>query len=866
MGLFSPAQIAQVNAIAEKSRTSLEKVPTSKSNKSINSELNRISQEVIEYFKDSKSILITTKEDLHEYVLKCIESGYAGIDTETTGLDRIKDTIVGASLYYPGGLECYIPIKHLVPIFDVPYNNQLTYEEVQDEFQILANSDIKLIFANADFDLAMIYKDLHVDFIKNCYFDVILAWRCLKENEKSNQLKILYNKYVLKGVGDPKKFSDFFSPALFPYCKPEVAKLYAANDAKITYELFKWELPFLMKDHPKCKKNKLEAIADLVWGVEFPLIGVCQKMHRQGIYLEKSVADMLNRKYVPVAEQELAKLRGMVQVILDDPKYSSKVKRPFSSGADFNPDSTTHVAYLCYDLMKLDSGKAGRSTGKEVLGTFNHPVMKQILKCRSYKVLISTFVEKLPNAVAPDNRIHCRFNSIGADTGRMCIAEGTKITVLNGYKNIEDIVPGDLVYCYDMSGQLHLAPVKNLWLTGTDRDCVRVRWQSTGRGDVGELICTPEHKILTKAGQWVNASNLKRYQKVAHMRRTLGSAPDFRPAIYGWNNLATREQDIVKSSIFHASSDMVIHHKDENPSNNNLSNLEIMSVSDHSSYHSDKSASCGKIKYQHLLTPASQKKAHEVEHNKYVEKVISERDMLIQMIADANGRISKVNMDFDTFKRRCSIAGIDISKECQKYNPQYHKSKIPKEEFISVYEQFEGKPIRVTEHFGISYDKFYKYCKEYEISLNHSILSVKPCGKYNVYDIEVEGYHNFIANEICVHNSSADPNMQNIPSKASDIRHMFRATPGYVLLSSDYSQQEPKLTAYVSQDEKMIQAFKDKKDIYAIIASIAFGVPYEDCLEFHPETHAYQPEGKARRGEAKTIVLGRPIRFQQSAA
>ena len=55
----------------------------------------------------------------------------------------------------------------------------------------------------------------------------------------------------------------------------------------------------------------------------------------------------------------------------------------------------------------------------------------------------------------------------------------------------------------------------------------------------------------------------------------------------------------------------------------------------------------------------------------------------------------------------------------------------------------------------------------------------------------------------------------------------------------------------------MVQAFKENKDIYATIASVAFGVPYENCLEFHPETHEYQPDGKKRRGEAKTIVLGR---------
>ena len=80
--------------------------------------------------------------------------------------------------------------------------------------------------------------------------------------------------------------------------------------------------------------------------------------------------------------------------------------------------------------------------------------------------------------------------------------------------------------------------------------------------------------------------------------------------------------------------------------------------------------------------------------------------------------------------------------------------------------------------------------------------------------------------------------------------------PEYVMMSSDFSQQEPRLTAYVSSDPNMIKAFTEGKDIYATIASIAFHVPYEACLEFHPETKEYQPDGKKRRNEAKTIVLG----------
>ena len=54
----------------------------------------------------------------------------------------------------------------------------------------------------------------------------------------------------------------------------------------------------------------------------------------------------------------------------------------------------------------------------------------------------------------------------------------------------------------------------------------------------------------------------------------------------------------------------------------------------------------------------------------------------------------------------------------------------------------------------------------------------------------------------------------------------------------------------------MIKAFSEGKDIYSTIASIAFNVPYEECLENHPVTGEYQKDGKARRTQAKQIVLG----------
>ena len=420
MGLFNKLDANVIKAAAVRSQQVL---PNKKqvNARSIKESINAISDKVVQHFKDSKAVLITSAEQLHAYIDHMIVCGIGAIDTETTGLNRIKDTIVGWSLYFPDDVEVYIPCKHIVPIFDTPYDNQLTYDQCGAELQRLVDAKVKLIFANADFDLAMIYKDFKVDLLPITFYDVILAWRCIKENEQDNSLKGLYTKYVMKGQIDRMKFSDFFTPDLFPYCDPNIAKLYAAADAKYTYELFKWQLPYLQKDNPKCKKHKFEAISDLVFNIEVPLIAICQNMHRRGVYLEQSVADMLRRKYDTILSEQSKDLQKSLKELLDDPKYTTSVKAPFSSVKEFNPNSPPHIQWLCYDLLKLDNGTKKRSTDKGVLGQFNVPIIKKILSYRSSVTLISTFVEKLPNIAneAPDHKVHCEFMSVGADTGRM---------------------------------------------------------------------------------------------------------------------------------------------------------------------------------------------------------------------------------------------------------------------------------------------------------------------------------------------------------------------------------------------------------------------------------------------------------------
>lgn len=104
--------------------------------------------------------------------------------------------------------------------------------------------------------------------------------------------------------------------------------------------------------------------------------------------------------------------------------------------------------------------------------------------------------------------------------------------------------------------------------------------------------------------------------------------------------------------------------------------------------------------------------------------------------------------------------------------------------------------------------------------------------------------------------SSTTPNLQQIPSHEKTIRMMFEAGEGYSIVGADFSAQEPRSTASLANDKDMLEAYEEGKDLYAVIGSKCFHNNYEDNLEFNPVTHELQPDGKARRAQAKAILLG----------
>ena len=79
--------------------------------------------------------------------------------------------------------------------------------------------------------------------------------------------------------------------------------------------------------------------------------------------------------------------------------------------------------------------------------------------------------------------------------------------------------------------------------------------------------------------------------------------------------------------------------------------------------------------------------------------------------------------------------------------------------------------------------------------------------------------------------ASSDPNLQNIPVRTEEgrrIREAFIPADGCKLLSADYSQIELRIMAHIAEDENLLTAFRDGKDVHQATAAEIFGIPLDD--------------------------------------
>lgn len=432
MPLFSIPKRAgreQDNKLAKKSNTSRKAQTTVRGGNSLLAQINQIKAMVeknLGQFKDDY-VIIRTEEDLDVYFQQCTLNGVVAIDTETTGLDPILDSIVGLCLYTPNEKAAYVPINHTSYVTGARVDNQLTEKQVADRLFALLQCNPAIIMFNAKFDMRVIRNQLGVKDIY-CTWDAYLAARLMNENEERNGLKPLHNKYVLNGKGDAFSFDDLFKGVPADKIPINTFYLYAAHDSIITYELYQYQKQFVYYDatKPHEDRNGMNGVSWVFFNIEMPCVKVVCDMEDNGIKFDFDYNQFLKDKYHALLEDRIKQFNKICDTYAEDIEaYRRKIGVNCKLDDPINIKSSSQLAILLYDIMGCEvpvdkkTKKEVRTTNEATLKAMDNPVAKAVLDYREFSTIVDTFIDKLPDCVNPkDGRIHCSFNQYGARTGR----------------------------------------------------------------------------------------------------------------------------------------------------------------------------------------------------------------------------------------------------------------------------------------------------------------------------------------------------------------------------------------------------------------------------------------------------------------
>jgi len=438
--------------IAKKAKA---KAPTTKKSSGLLGKIESIRAMVensLGQYKD-EYIIINTKDGLHNYIDACIDSNYISIDTETTGLNPLVDIIAGICIYTYGQKGAYIPINHVSYITGEKSANQLDKDIIIYEFNRMIDYRPNIDMFNATFDIRVLR---HFGISRAyCSWDAQLASRILNENELKGQggLKALHNKYCLNGQGDAFKYDDLFKGIEFTKVPYNIGYLYAAHDPVITSELCNFQ-----RKHLRLSSER-EDIRRMAWvfhNIEMPMVNVVCDMEDTGIAFDFDVNNEFKIKYHKLLDDREKAFHDLCK------EYQSEIDKYDVFDNPININSVPQLATLLYDIVGLEAPidkktkKPTRSTSEDVLKSLNHPIAKAILDYREFSTIVSTFIDKLPECVHTDGRIHCKFNQYGADTGRMSSSDPNLQNIPSHNKEIRHMFkasPGYVLMSSDFSQQ-----------------------------------------------------------------------------------------------------------------------------------------------------------------------------------------------------------------------------------------------------------------------------------------------------------------------------------------------------------------------------------------------------------------------------
>lgn len=381
--------------------------------------------------KEDKYQLIQNEREFIEYCDRVIEYGKCAIDVETDGLNYFINQIAGICLYSPNNKPCYVPVNHINYIDRSKIKPQLSKELVKNQLQRMIDSNVAFIFFNATFDVKVLAQQWNIKVpVTYCGY---LAQRCLNENEDSNTLKGLHNKYVKNTKAVPHTFGELMNSLPSTMVPLNYFYYYAANDTLETWELMEYQMQYLDIDNMS-KDNHLYGVAWHYFNIEIPLIWPICKMEMRGIKMDEAERLRLWDKYKPMLETEkesFYKICKKYKKDIDDYKaLMNATNRPHKLSDPINPASPEQLNILIYDILKIPpvkdkvNGVYGpiRNTGIKTLKKLEnkHPIIKVIIDYRTFEKVISTYISKLPNFINPvTGNIHTEYRQYGTRTGRL---------------------------------------------------------------------------------------------------------------------------------------------------------------------------------------------------------------------------------------------------------------------------------------------------------------------------------------------------------------------------------------------------------------------------------------------------------------
>ena len=338
--------------------------------------------------------LINKVDEVDEWIKEAEEIGEVAVDTETDSLDPNQANLVGISLSSKIGKACYIPVGH-------KSKKSLNIKEVLKKIKpLLEDPSIKKIGQNIKFDFIIFYKN---GITLNSMEDTMLMSYVLDAGKNRHNMDTLSEIHLNH---TPIKFKDLVGTGKkeinFSEVEVDKAKDYAAEDADVTYRLYK-------KFYKSLKSEKLFNIYEIF---EKPLIKILAFMEIEGIKIDNKFLNSLSSKF----EKKIEKIQKEIF------KISKK---------DFNIASPKQLGEVIYNDLKIaglkKTKKGSFATSASVLEDLafkGHQFAKLVLDWRQLSKLKNTYSDSLPEHLNPNTkRVHTSFLLAATTTGRLASSD-----------------------------------------------------------------------------------------------------------------------------------------------------------------------------------------------------------------------------------------------------------------------------------------------------------------------------------------------------------------------------------------------------------------------------------------------------------